>query len=577
MYGPWAECLPAFALGPLSVLSDLTFLPSRCVDGKSPLALSRVAIAGHRKVGAGEAERLRARQAATTQRRPRRVPGEGSAERLQAFPLQRAIVHNQREGVAGKGREMALLAKDATPNHWLRAARGRMTQEELAEALRNLAATKGQHPGINAKMVSNWERGIQTPSRESRVLLIEYFGRSAEALGLDQPTLDQSAQGCPLAPLVAYAGFAEETPATGDKGLFGAGAPAGAGTREGAATKRRTILKVIGGGLSSLVLGVRPEATADSVELTRQVAGSGAATLEQLNLVVEGLGLTYLSTPPAAVFDEAHYYRRRVTQLLEEHPTLARQRDLYVTAGWLSAILGDAAFDLGDQISARIHLNAAWQLASETGHHGLGGWVRGTQSMIALYTGRPREALELARAGQAFATSSAIANVRLPAHEARAAARLGDRRGTDDALDRAYRAFGGVTDEAKARSIFGFEETYLPFYAGTCYAWLNEPARTQEYAPLVITTYDAATGADRSPGDQALARIDLATSFLQQREVEEACRVGSTALDIYSDFPIESVARRSRELGSALDRWTVAVPAAQDFKDRLAAIGHSRQ
>jgi hypothetical protein len=58
--------------------------------------------------------------------------------------------------------------------------------------------------------------------------------------------------------------------------------------------------------------------------------------------------------------------------------------------------------------------------------------------------------------------------------------------------------------------------------------------------------------------------------------VEEACRVGSTALDIYADFPIESVARRSRELGAALERWA-AVPAAQDFKDRLAAIGHSRR
>jgi hypothetical protein len=264
-----------------------------------------------------------------------------------------------------------------------------------------------------------------------------------------------------------------------------------------------------------------------------------------------------------------------VTQLLKEHPTLTRQPDLYVVAGWLSALLGDAAFDLGDPLSARIHLNTAWQLAHETDHHALGGWVRGTQSMIALYTGRPREALDLARAGQAFATSSPIANVRLPAHEARAAARLGDRRATDDALDRAHRAFGNLPSEDKARSIFGFEETYLPFYAGTCYVWLNDPAKTQEHTPLVITTYDTANGAERSPGDQALARIDLATSYLQQREVEEACRVGSTALDIYADFPIESVARRSHELGSALEPWT-AVPAAQDFKDRLAAIGHTR-
>jgi hypothetical protein len=452
-----------------------------------------------------------------------------------------------------------------------------MTQEEAAEALCNLGATKGQRPGINAKMVSNWERGIQAPSKENRALLIEYFGRSAEALGLDQPTLDQPTQGCLLATLLTYAELGGRSEAAAEEGPVGADARTGSDSEEERLTNRRAALKAIGGTLGGLMLGGAPAVTADSVELTRQVAGSSAATIEQLHLVVERLGLAYLSTPPAAIFDEAHHYRRLVTQLLEGHPTLAQQRELYVIAGWLSALLGDAAFDQGDPLAARIHLNAAWQLASETDHQALGGWVRGTQSMIALYTGRPRDALELARAGQAFATSSAIANVRLPAHEARAAARLGDRRATDAALDRAYRAFGSLAGEEKARSIFGFEETYLPFYAGTCYVWLNEPAKTQEYAPQVIATYDAATGADRSPGDQALARIDLATSFLQQRNVEEACRVGGTALDIYKDFPIESVARRSRELGSALDRWAAAVPAARDFRDRLAAVSHSRQ
>jgi hypothetical protein len=471
---------------------------------------------------------------------------------------------------------MARLAKDAIPNHRLRAARGRMTQEEAAEALCNLGARKGQRPGINAKMVSNWERGIQVPSRENRALLIEYFGRSAEALGLDQPTLDQPTHGCLLATFLTYAEPGGQ-PAAAEQGRVGGGADRGSESEEERLTNRRAALKAIGGAIGGLMLGGAPAATADSVHLTRQIAGSSAATIEQLHLVVERLGLAYLSTPPGAVFDEAHHYRRVVTQLLDGHPTLAQQRELYVIAGWLSAVVGDAAFDQGDPLSARIHLNTAWQLASETDHHALGGWVRGTQSLIALYTGRPREALDLARAGQAFATSSAVANVRLPAHEARAAARLGDRRATDAALDRAYRAFESLADEEKARSIFGFEETYLPFYAGTCYAWLNEPAKTQEYAPQVIATYDAATGADRSPGDQALARIDLATSFLQQRDVEEACRVGSTALDSYAAFPIESVARRSRELGAALDRWVPAVPAARDFKDRLAAVSHSRQ
>src|SRR6266545_7258421 len=142
---------------------------------------------------------------------------------------------------------MARLAKDATPNHRLRAARSGMTQEEAAEALCNLGATKGQRPGINAKMVSNWERGIQAPSRENRALLIEHFGRSAEALGLDQPTLDQPTQGCLLATFLTYAEPGGESTAATEQGLVGARARMGSGNEEERLTNRRAALKAIGG------------------------------------------------------------------------------------------------------------------------------------------------------------------------------------------------------------------------------------------------------------------------------------------------------------------------------------------
>jgi transcriptional regulator with XRE-family HTH domain len=100
-----------------------------------------------------------------------------------------------------------------------------MTQEEAAEALCNLGARKGHRPGINAKMVSNWERGIQVPSKENRALLIQYFGRSAEALGLDEPTLDQPTHGCLLATLLTYADPGGESPAATQQGLVSATCP----------------------------------------------------------------------------------------------------------------------------------------------------------------------------------------------------------------------------------------------------------------------------------------------------------------------------------------------------------------
>lgn len=71
--------------------------------------------------------------------------------------------------------------------------RCRLTQEELAEQLTQLAwASERERVGVNADMVSKWERGLKRPSKQYRLLLAGFFGVTQEQLGLRGEALSDS-------------------------------------------------------------------------------------------------------------------------------------------------------------------------------------------------------------------------------------------------------------------------------------------------------------------------------------------------------------------------------------------------
>jgi transcriptional regulator with XRE-family HTH domain len=65
----------------------------------------------------------------------------------------------------------------------LREAAGQ-SQQDVAEALNRLAATKGKRVCLTANQISRWERGVSRPSPLYRQLLAEHFGVTVAQLGL---------------------------------------------------------------------------------------------------------------------------------------------------------------------------------------------------------------------------------------------------------------------------------------------------------------------------------------------------------------------------------------------------------
>ena len=93
---------------------------------------------------------------------------------------------------------MALLARDAVPNVSLYNLRDRagLSQQEVAEALNDLARTKGKPWSCTTQSVSRWERGIVArPDPLARRLLAELFGVSIEELGFTRQRPGSAVEG----------------------------------------------------------------------------------------------------------------------------------------------------------------------------------------------------------------------------------------------------------------------------------------------------------------------------------------------------------------------------------------------
>jgi transcriptional regulator with XRE-family HTH domain/tetratricopeptide (TPR) repeat protein len=420
----------------------------------------------------------------------------------------------------------------------------RLTQEQVAERVALVAWERSAvRVGVDARMVSKWERGEKRPSRlyqECLRLLFddpELFGA-----GDDEVNRRQWLRG---------------TAAVGTAMLL---EPAGALPEEnGGRSEDGTVGQMLA------------DATAESVELSRQTEASdlGPATLEHLDLAVERLGLVYLNTPPGLLLGELGWYRRRAVDVLGGRHTLAQRRRLYVAAGWLTGLLGHLSFDLGDYQAARAHCVTAWQLADDAGERELGAWVRSIQAMVALYTRRFREAVRYAEAGGELAAAGRTGGVQLPVLAARAHARLGNRRETDLAIRQAEQAFEGLEVSGPPESVFSVDEARVPFCAGTAYVWLD-PQRAAAYSRKAISLYDAATGTGRWPANRALARLDLATALTHLGEPEEASHTALEAIAIFAERPVDSVIRRAGDLEAVLDAEPYRqLRAVRQFREQL--------
>lgn len=307
-------------------------------------------------------------------------------------------------------------------------------------------------------------------------------------------------------------------------------------------------------------------AVLESVRLTLRVEGpaGGPVSHEQLELAVEQYARAYWATPAGVLFDEVRQCRRLVDGMLDQRQPAGRRRHLHLVAGWLSALLGNLSFHLGDYTSARMHLCTAWRLGQAADHNGLVAWVRGAQSMVELYDDRPEEALRMAREGQTLAPNPLVRAQLASWGEARALARMGDRRGVLEAIARGSRAIESSEDDWSPGGVFSFSVGEFEQYCGTACLWLDLPNEAKRHADHAFELRDTVAA-------KALARLDIAAAESQLGRPAEASQIGAEVLQMPAEYLIDPIVRRAAELATALEPHS-SLAEVRDFNDRLASL-----
>src|SRR6266536_4948098 len=259
-----------------------------------------------------------------------------------------------------------------------------------------------------------------------------------------------------------------------------------------------------------------------SVRLTLRVEGpaGGPVTHEQLELAVEQYARAYWATPAGVLFGQVRQCRQLVDGMLDQRQPASRRRHLHLVAGWLSALLGNLSFHLGDY--------------------------------------RP------AREGQALAPNPLVRAQLASWGEARALARMGDRRGVLEAIARGSRAIESSGDDWSPGGVFSFSVGEFEQYCGTACLWLDLPEEAKRHADHAFELRDTVAA-------KALARLDVAAAESQLGRPAEASQIGAEVLQMPAEYLIDPIVRRATELAASLEPHR-SLAEVRDFNERLASL-----
>ncbi|MEB3369934.1 ATP-binding protein [Saccharopolyspora mangrovi] len=306
----------------------------------------------------------------------------------------------------------------------------------------------------------------------------------------------------------------------------------------------------------------------------------GPQNLERFRADVARIIESYPHQPVFPLYVELRDLRDRALKVLERRVPAEHARDWFRTAGRACAVMANAAFDLGHPVAAEAQARTAFQCAEQADDHALLCWIRGTQSLVAYWDDRCRDAVELAQDGLRHPPEAGTAAVRLAALEARAHARLGDAHAAERALTRAEQAREEVTDADVPAGLLEFPVAKQYCYASSTALWLGGQvglAHAERDAITAIAGYAQEPEPLRRIGELCLARLDLAEVRLRGRDIEGAAEQVDLVLAAASTRRTEAVLRRLRRLGKALERTPLqAAPAAVRLRDEIRSFRAAR-
>lgn len=298
------------------------------------------------------------------------------------------------------------------------------------------------------------------------------------------------------------------------------------------------------------------------------------ATLEALRITVDRLCSEYPHMPSAALVIEGRHWLRQITTTIQSgRPTLAQHRELMVLAGWLTLLVGCVENDMGERRRAETTRRAALSLGHESGAAGVSGWAHEMLAWFRLTDGDQRGVIAASETGIELARSEGVA-VQLYAQEAKAYARIGDRRGVEVALDAGRKLLEHMPYPDNLDNHFVVDPAKYDYYSMDCYRILGEDRRAETLANEVLRAGTSYNGSETAPMRNAEARITLGVTAARRGELEQAVNYGELALS-GERKSLPSLLMVSRELAQIVNERFRKQPEAVEYIDHLTALGRN--
>ncbi|WP_344282851.1 helix-turn-helix domain-containing protein [Streptomyces hebeiensis] len=295
------------------------------------------------------------------------------------------------------------------------------------------------------------------------------------------------------------------------------------------------------------------------------------AAISLMKRQIDGLVDRYEEEGAHQLAPEALHLRTAIQPLLEGQQPARQRRSLFQLAAQASGLLAYMAVNAGRPVIAEAYCEEAAALATEADDPSLLMWILGTRSLAAYYDHRFNDALNWADAGIRIDPHHAQA-IRLYSNgRARALGKIGDRRGTDQAIDIAqelsvrHNAPDGLTSCISFEP-YGMARTLAN--AATAYVALGDTGRVLEYAGQI----DHLVATSDSAWTQALVSLDVATALLAgpRPDIEHSMDLGRQVLEGDGGPPILSVVQRATSLYEQAKPFQ-DLHAVQDYRDALTA------
>jgi hypothetical protein len=253
------------------------------------------------------------------------------------------------------------------------------------------------------------------------------------------------------------------------------------------------------------------------------------ATLDGLRIMADRLCSEYPFMPADQLLTEGRAWLRRMTAMQGQRITLKQHREILVLAGWVALLVGCVEYDTGNRQAAETTRQAALSLGADADHGEIMAWAHEIRAWINLTSGDYHGVIAAARAGTEIAPNTSVA-VQLLTQEAKAWARIGDRRQTEVALDRGRRLLDSMPYPENLDHHFVVDPTKFDFYAMDCYRMLAEDKMAETLADEVIRASTDFDGTERAPMRLAEARITMGVVAARQGDLENAVHYGEQAL-----------------------------------------------